>query len=78
MKNENEIAVARYVQLCRMWGEWEDQGRWVYIKGRPEYWPARREIAAKCEVLRKRTGRHGAHIRTPRGGDFAIASTAGI
>ena len=76
--NANEIEVARYVRLCRCWGNWPDEGRWVRVNGRPEYWPTRQEIATKCKVLRERAGRQGAHARAPRGGEFAVVTLAGI
>ena len=46
--------------------------------GAVEYWPTRREITAKCCLFRTRAGRQGAHARRPRGGEFAVVTTAGI
>lgn len=61
-------------------GRWVDRGRWVRLPWSAglAYQPTRREIAAKCRLLRTRAGRHGAHARAPRGGEFAVATTAGI
>ena len=77
--NTNEIAVAEDVQRWQAKGEWVDHGRWVRAKwGAVEYWPTRWEITAKCCLLRTRAGRHGAHARAPRGGEFALVTTAGV
>ena len=77
-QNKNELDVAIDVVGWQMEGRWIDRGRWIRVKGRPEYWPTQSEIAAKCSLFRTRDGRHGAHVRSPRGGEFAIATTAGI
>ena len=79
--NANEVAVAEDVQRWQAEGLWIDCGLWVRAKakwGAVEYWPTQREIIAKCRLLRTRDGRHGAHARAPRGGEFAIATTAGV
>jgi len=60
-------------------GLWVDRGRWVRARnGTPEYVPTKHEIAAKCRLLRTLEGWRGAHKRAPRGGEFAIETTAGI
>lgn len=68
--------------LVRQWeseGRWTDRGRWTRAKnGTLEYLPTKREIAAKCKLLRAITGWRGASKRAPRGGEFAVATTAGI
>ena len=77
--NANEIAVAEDVQRWQMEGQWIDRGRWVRGNwGSREYHPTEQEIASKCSLFRTRDGRHGAHARAPRGGEFAIATTGGI
>ena len=77
--NANEIAVVEDVRKWQAEGSWIDHGRWVRAKwGAVEYWPTRREITAKCYLFRTRDGRHGAHARAPRGGEFAVETTAGI
>ena len=78
MMNANEIAVAEDVQRWQMEGQWIDRGRWIRVNGRPEYRPTQREIATKCSLFRTRVGRHGAHTRAPRGGEFAIPTLAGL
>lgn len=66
----------------RQWeadGKWLDHGRWVRAKnGTPEYLPTKREIAAKCELIRQLEGWRGAHKRAPRGGRHSVATMAGI
>lgn len=66
----------------RQWeaeGRWVDRGRWVRGNwGSIEYHPTRQEIAAKCALFRSIAGWHGAYKRAPRGGEFAVATTAGI
>ena len=66
----------------RQWqaeGLWVDRGRWVRASnGTMEYRPTKREIAAKCRLLRSIEGWRGAHKRAPRDGEFAIETTAGI
>ena len=77
--NANAIAVAEDVRRWQADGRWVDHGRWVRGHwGSREYHPTQQEIAAKCSLFRTRVGRHGAHARAPRGGEFAIATTAGI
>jgi len=66
----------------RQWkteGRWVDCGRWVPGNwGSTEYHPTRQEIDAKCELFRSIRGWRGASKRAPRGGEFAIATLAGI
>ena len=77
--NANEIAVAEDVRQWQTEGSWVDHGQWVRGNwGAVEYWPTESEIVAKCCLLRTRAGRQGAHARAPRGGEFAIATTAGV
>ncbi len=68
-------------QIVRRWeaaGQWVDRGRWTRAKnGTPAYRPTRREIPAKCRLLRSLGGR-GAAKRAPRGGEFSVMTTAGI
>ncbi len=60
-------------------GKWVDRGRWKRAKnGTLEYVPTRREIAAKCKLLRAIAGWRGANARAPRGGEHAVATTAGV
>lgn len=60
-------------------GKWVDRGRWKRAKnGTLEYVPTRREIAAKCKLLRAIAGWRGANERAPRGGEHAVATTAGV
>ena len=67
------------VQRWKAEGRWVDRGRWVPGNwGSMEYHPTRREIAAKCALFRSIRGWRGAGIRTPRGGEYAVATTAGI
>ena len=67
----------------RQWeaeGRWVDCGRWVRLPWHSEltYVPTRREILAKCKLFRSLPQWHGANKRSPRGGEFAVATTAGI
>lgn len=66
----------------RQWesnGQWIDRGRWKRAtNGTLEYLPTKREIAAKCQLLRTVTGWRGAAKRAPRGGEFSVATTAGV
>jgi hypothetical protein len=68
--------------LVRRWqaaGIWNDRGTWQRASnGTREYLPTRREIAAKCRLYRSIAGWHGAYKRAPRGGEFAVETTAGI
>jgi len=60
-------------------GQWIDRGRWTRAKnGTLEYLPTKREIAAKCRLFHTITGWRGAAKRAPRGGEFSVATTAGI
>jgi len=71
--------VVEHVRRWQAEGRWVDRGRWVpAANGTLEYHPTRREIAAKCRLLRTRPGRQGAHARAPRGGGFAVETTAGV
>ncbi len=69
-------------QQVRQWeaqGQWIDRGRWVRASnGTPEYLPTKREIAIKCRMFRTIDRWRGAHKRAPRGGEFSVATTAGI
>ena len=67
----------------RQWeaeGRWVDRGRWVRLPWHSEwaYLPTRREIVAKCKLFRSLPGWRGAKKRAPRGGKFAVATTAGL
>jgi hypothetical protein len=66
----------------RQWeagGRWVDRGRWTRAQnGTLEYLPTRREIVAKCRLFRSINGWRGAKKRSPRGGEFAVANTAGV
>ncbi|MCO6454794.1 MAG: hypothetical protein J5I93_05795 [Pirellulaceae bacterium] len=68
--------------LVREWeskGQWVDRGRWTRAKnGALKYLPTKREIAAKCKMFRAIGGWRGAAKRAPRGGEFSVATTAGI
>jgi hypothetical protein len=67
------------VERFKAAGLWIDCGRWFRAKnGTLEYRPSKREIAAKRRLLRSRSHRHGAKARSPRGGQFAVMTTAGI
>ena len=69
-------------EQVRRWkaeGLWVDRGRWVRASnGTLEYRPTKREIEAKCRLLRSINGWRGANKRAPRGGRFAVETTAGI
>ena len=65
--------------------EWETEGRWVdrgrrtrAKNGTLEYLPTKHEIAGKCKMFRDIGGWRGAAKRTPRGGEFSVATTAGF
>jgi hypothetical protein len=78
-RSTHDEAVARDVREWEMSGLWVDGGRWLPARnGTLEYFPSKREIRAKCRLLRKRAPRHGAHKRAPRGGEFAVGTTAGV
>jgi hypothetical protein len=67
----------------RQWeaeGRWVDRGRWARLPRHSEwiYIPTRREIRAKCKLFRSLSGWRGANKRAPRGGEFGLATTAGI
>lgn len=67
------------VQRWQAAGQWTDCGRWVRGKrGALIYRPTKCEIRAKCRLFRALTGWRGAGKRAPRGGEFAVATTAGI
>ena len=67
------------VQQWEIEGRWVDSGRWVRDNwGSTEHHPTQQEIVTKCCLFRMRAGRHGAHAWAPRGGEFALATTAGI
>ena len=66
------------VQRWHTDGLWIDRGRWQKSNGALAYIPTRREIAAKCKLLRTLPGWRGANKRAPRGGEFGVATTAGI
>ena len=70
-------------EQVRQWeaeGRWVDCGRWVRLPWHAEltYLPSRREISAKCRLFRSLPHWHGANKRSPRGGEFAVPTTAGI
>ena len=65
--------------------QWTAEGRWIdrgcrkrARNGTPAYVPTKREIAAKCRLIRSISGWRGANKRAPRGGEFAVATTAGV
>lgn len=68
--------------VVRQWeadGKWSDRGRWRRTKrGVLEYVPTKREISAKCRLLRTVANWRGAHKRAPRGGEFSVLATAGF
>jgi hypothetical protein len=79
MKNPHQVKVADDVARWTAEGRWGDRGRWVQGNwGSEEYHPTRAEIRMKCALFRTTAHRHGAHARAPRGGEFAIATLAGI
>ena len=69
-------------KLVREWeaeGHWVDCGRWLPEKnGTLAYRPTKREIRAKCQLFRTIAGWHGANKRAPRGGEFSVATMAGV
>lgn len=70
-----QMAVADFTAA----GLWVDCGRWFRAKnGTMFYRPTKREIAAKASLLRSRAHRQGAHKLRPRGGEFAVMTTAGF
>ena len=76
--NEQEM-LAGQVREWQADGRWKDRGRWRRARnGTLEYVPTRREIAAKCKLLRTLPGWRGAKKRAPQGGEFAVETTAGI
>ncbi len=76
--NEQKL-LAEQVRRWQAEGQWIDRGRWRRAKnGMLEYLPTKREIAAKCKLFRTIVGWRGATKRAPRGGEFAVATTAGI
>ena len=78
-RSTHDEAVARDVRAWEQSGLWADAGRWKpACNGQLEYYPSKREIRAKCRLLRKRAPRHGAHVRAPRGGEFSVATMAGV
>lgn len=68
--------------LVRRWeadGKWVDHGRWIRASnGTREYVPTGHEIAAKCSLFRTIDGWRGAKKRSPRDGEFSVATMAGI
>jgi hypothetical protein len=79
MKNVHQVKIAEDVARWQAEGRWVDRGRWVRGNwGSKEYHPIRAEIRAKCVLFRTAANRRGAHARAPRGGEFAIATLAGI
>ena len=44
----------------------------------PAYLPTHDEIAEKCQLFRSLDGWRGANKRSPRAGEFAVATMAGI
>ena len=67
------------VQQWQAEGRWVDRGRWVPGNwGSTEYHPTADEIAAKCALFRSIRGWRGAKKRSPRGGEHAVATTAGV
>ncbi len=76
--NEQQMLAAQ-VRQWQAEGRWLDHGRWVRgNRGSTEYHPTPEEIAAKCALLRSLRGWRGASKRAPRGGKYAVATTAGI
>lgn len=81
MKNAHQVMVAANVERWKAEGRWIDCGRWIRPERKwasMEYNPTPEEIRAKCALFRMTPRRHGAHLRSPRGGEFAIATVAGI
>lgn len=76
--NEQQILDGQ-VQQWETEGRWADRGHWKRASnGTLEYVPTKREIAAKCRLFRTITGWRGAAKRAPRGGEFSVATTAGL
>jgi hypothetical protein len=76
--NEQKM-LADQVRRWEAEGRWTDGGRWRRAKnGTLEYSPTKSEIAAKCRLLRTIAGWRGASKRAPRGGEFAVMTTAGV
>jgi hypothetical protein len=70
-------------EQVRQWeadGRWVDSGRWARLRwhAEPAYLPTPQEIVAKCQLFRSLPQWRGAHKRSPRGGEFGVATTAGI
>ena len=69
-------------EQVRAWeaaGLWIDDGRWVRGKnGTPIYLPTKKEITRKCRLFRSSPGWQGASKRAPRGGEYGVATTAGL
>jgi hypothetical protein len=61
-------------------GRWIDRGRWVRLRWSryPAYLPTHDEIAEKCQLFRSLDGWRGARKRSPRAGEFAVATMAGV
>lgn len=78
-RNTYDEAVARDVRAWEEAGLWSDGGSWKPARnGQLEYYPTRKEIRAKCRLLRSRGQRNGAHKRAPRGGEYSVATMAGV
>ena len=78
MMNE-QLTLEHQVRQWQDTGRWVDHGRWTLTKhGTLEYRPTKWEIAAKCRLFRTIAGWRGASKRAPRGGEFAVATTAGL
>ena len=76
--NEQKMLAAQ-VRRWEAEGRWVDEGQWVRARhGAVEYHPTPAEIAAKCALFRSIAGWHGAFKRAPRGGEFAVKTTAGL
>ncbi len=76
--NEQKLLIEQ-VRQWQLDGRWIDRGRWRRAEnGTLEYLPTKHEIAAKCKLFRTIAGWRGAAKRAPRGGEFAVATTAGI
>jgi hypothetical protein len=61
-------------------GRWIDRGRWVRLRWSrdPAYLPTHDEIAEKCRLFRSLAGWRGAKRRSPRAGEYAVPTTAGV
>jgi hypothetical protein len=75
-----ELMLAGLVREWEAEGVWVDRGRWVRLRWScyPAYLPTHDEIAEKCRLFRAIPGWRGAIKRAPRGGEFAVPTTAGI